>query len=149
MKHFFFPALAAVILNTLVTANVHSSEISDAIDAGNQEFEAAFGRSDAAGLAGLYSAEAQLLPPNHESVAGADAIQGFWQGAIDMGIKEAALETIELEEHGDTAIEVGRYTLKGGDGQVMDNGKYIVIWKNEDGHWKLHRDMWSSVSAGQ
>jgi ketosteroid isomerase-like protein len=149
MKHFFFPALAAVILNTLVTANVYSSEISDAIEAGNQEFEAAFGRSDAAGLAGLYSAKAQLLPPNHEIVAGADAIQGFWQGAIDMGIKEAALETIELEEHGDTAIEVGRYTLKGGDGQVMDNGKYIVIWKNEDGHWKLHRDMWSSVSAGQ
>jgi ketosteroid isomerase-like protein len=148
MNHFILLTIVAVVLNTFITANVYSSETSDAIATANEEFEAAFGRSDAAGLAGLYTQEAQLLPPNNEIVA-ADGVQGFWQGAIDMGITEAALETIELEEHGDTAIEVGRYTLKGGDGQVMDNGKYIVIWKNEDGHWKLHRDMWSSVSAAQ
>ena len=145
MKHFFFISVVAVILNAGVTANVYSSDTPDAIEAANQEFEAAFGRSDAAGLAALYTRDGQLLPPNNEFVSGTDAIQAFWQGAIDMGIKEAVLETIELDEHGDTAVEVGRYTLNSGDGQLIDKGKYIVIWKNEDERWKLHRDMWSSV----
>lgn len=123
--------------------------VTRAIDAANQTFMAAFGRSDAAGVAALYTRGAKLLPPNNDFVSGADSIQAFWQGAIDMGIKQAVLETIEVEDHGDTAIEVGRYALRGGDGQIMDQGKYIVIWKNENGQWKLHRDMWSSVPKAQ
>jgi hypothetical protein len=30
------------------------------------------------------------------------------------------------------------------DGKVLDKGKYIVIWKKEDGTWKLHRDIWTT-----
>ena len=26
----------------------------------------------------------------------------------------------------------------------MDSGKFIVIWKQEGGQWKLHRDIWNS-----
>jgi ketosteroid isomerase-like protein len=29
-------------------------------------------------------------------------------------------------------------------GQVIDHGKYIVVWRREKGQWKLHRDMYSS-----
>jgi len=50
----------------------------------------------------------------------------------------------EVEDHGDTAIEVGKYTLKGEEGQVLDTGKYTVIWKQEEGQWKLHRDIFNS-----
>jgi ketosteroid isomerase-like protein len=29
-----------------------------------------------------------------------------------------------------------------GDGdKVLDSGKYIVVWKRQDGQWKLHRDI--------
>jgi hypothetical protein len=27
---------------------------------------------------------------------------------------------------------------------VLDQGKYIVIWKREKGQWKLHRDIFNS-----
>jgi uncharacterized protein (TIGR02246 family) len=147
MRNAFFVSVAAMMLNAVVMIDVYGSDTSDAIAAANQEFEVALGRSDAAGLAAHYTQDGQLLPPNHGVVSGAEAIQAFWQGAIDGGITGVALETIELDEHGDTAIEVGQYTLNGADGQLVDKGKFIVIWKNEDGQWKLHRDMWSSVSA--
>jgi len=39
---------------------------------------------------------------------------------------------------------VGTFTLKGKGGQELDAGKYIVIWKREDGQWKLHRDIFNS-----
>ncbi len=63
---------------------------------------------------------------------------------FDLGIKEARLETVEVEVHGDTATEVGKYTLLVEGGQVADTGKYLVIWKNDEGTWKYHRDIWNS-----
>ncbi len=120
------------------------SDTRAAIDASNQNFMATFGRQDAAELASLYTANGQLLPANSDVVSGAAGIQEFWQGAFDQGLREAVLETVELEDHGDTATEVGRYTLKADGGAVADPGKYIVIWKNDGGAWKLHRDIWTT-----
>ena len=114
------------------------------IEATNRRFMEAFGRGDAAGVAQLYTPSAQLLPAASDFVVGTSAIERFWQGAMDMGLKEAVLETLELETHGDTAHEVGRYTLKATGGQVADAGKYVVIWKHEDGAWKVHRDIWTT-----
>ncbi len=115
-----------------------------ATEAANQVFMARFKSGDAAGIADLYTRNGQLLPAQSDFVAGRDAIQAFWQGAMDMGLKEAKLETVELEDHGTTAIEVGRYTLFAEGGQVVDAGKYVVVWKQEDGGWKLHRDIWNT-----
>jgi len=121
-----------------------SIEVRDAIAAANENFMAAFSRGDAVGLAALYTGNGQVLPPNSDFVTGKQAIQTFWQALFDMGIKEAKLEIVEVEGHGDTAIEVSKYTLQGEGGQVLDKGKYIVIWKQEDGQWKLHRDIFNS-----
>jgi uncharacterized protein (TIGR02246 family) len=121
-----------------------STEFRDAIAAGDENFMAAFSRGDAAGLAALYTEDGQILPSNSDFVTGRQAIQAFWQGAMDMGIKSVKLEIVEVEDHGDTAIEVGKYTLQGEAGQVLDTGKYIVIWKQVDGQWKLHRDIFNS-----
>ena len=121
-----------------------STEVRDAIAAATEDFMATFKRGDAAGMAALYTVTGQVLPPNGDFVTGREAVQAFWQAIMDMGIKEAKIEIIEVEDHGDTAIEVSRFTLHGDEGQVLDSGKYIVIWKQEDGEWKLHRDIFNS-----
>ena len=121
-----------------------TSTIRAKVNAGNKKFMEAFSRKDAAELAKLYSKGGQLLPPTSEVVTGRDAIQAFWQGALDMGLAQAKLETMEVEAHRDTGIEVGKYTLLAADGQVADAGKYIVIWKIEGKSWKLHRDIWNT-----
>ena len=63
---------------------------------------------------------------------------------MDQGIKALKLETIEIEDYGDTASEVGRYTLADANGEVLDHGKLVVIWKQEGGQWKVHRDIINS-----
>ena len=69
----------------------------------------------------------------------------FWQSALEgLGLKAAELETLELEQYGDTAYEVGKYTLKGDGDTMLDQGKYIVIWKREGGAWRWHRDIFNS-----
>jgi uncharacterized protein (TIGR02246 family) len=126
-----------------------TSDVHAAIAAANQKFMDAFARQDSAGIAALYTEAGQLLPGNSDFVTGKAAIEGFWQGAMDMGIKAVELEGVELDVHGETAVEVGKYTLGAEGGQTLDQGKYVVVWKNDGGDWKLHRDIWnSSMPAG-
>jgi uncharacterized protein (TIGR02246 family) len=121
-----------------------ADDIRSRIETANAAFTGAFKRGDGAAMANLYTAEAQLLPAGSDFVRGTAAIRAFWQGVIDMGLKDASLETVEVEAHGDTAIEMGRYRLVATGGAVADSGKYIVIWKNDRGTWKLHRDIWTT-----
>jgi len=121
----------------------------EAILAANKIFMKAFADRDAAGMAALYTGNGQLLPPNSDFVTGASAIRTFWQAIMDMGIKSATLETMEVQGSSEGVVEIGKYTLFGDNRQLLDEGKYIVVWRNEGGQWKLHRDIWnSSRSAG-
>jgi uncharacterized protein (TIGR02246 family) len=121
-----------------------STEIHEAIVAADETFMTTFSRGDTAGMATLYTESGQLMPPNSDFVTGKQALQATFQAFMDMGIKAIKLETIEAEGYGDTASEVGRYTLEDEGGQVLDQGKYIVIWKQEAGQWKMHRDIFNS-----
>lgn len=119
--------------------------VPDGIQATNAAFCAAVLRGDAAGMAAAYTANGALPPTYSEMVVGKPAIQMFWQSTLDgLGLKAAELETVELEQHGETAYEVGKYTLKGDADSVLDQGKYIVIWKHEGDAWKWQRDILNS-----
>ena len=133
----------AVVPSKEAEMNV-STDLRDVIASQNEQFMAAFAEGDAAGLAALYTEDGQVLPPNAGFVTGKQAIEGFWQAVMAMGVKEANLEIVEVEGHGGTAIEVSTFALLGEGGQVLDKGKYIVIWKQEGRQWKLHRDIFNS-----
>jgi uncharacterized protein (TIGR02246 family) len=135
----FVIALAGSLSVTAQTATVKA-----AIDAGNKKFGAAIAAGNAAGVAALYTDDAMVLPPNGETVRSRAAIEKLFQAMIAAGIKQATLTAQEVEGHGDTATEVGAYSVKDAAGTELDRGKYVVIWKRVQGEWKLHRDIWNS-----
>ena len=120
------------------------TSVADEIRLANAAFETAFARGDAAAIAGLYTSTGILLPTGMNTIQGAAGIQAFWQGAMEMGIKRVQLHTQDVEELTDTAIELGHYTLFGANDQALDQGKYLVVWKEQQGHWMLHQDIWNS-----
>jgi ketosteroid isomerase-like protein len=111
------------------------------IAATNRRLSAAIGAGDPAAAAACYTEAGQFLVPNLEPLVGRSAIEGFFQGALDTGVTALELETLELELHGDTACEIGRYTLRGEARKSVDRGKFVVLWKNVGGDWLLHRDI--------
>jgi len=115
-----------------------------AIEAANAEFSAAFLRADAQAAAAMYTEGGQLYPPNEKIVAGRARIEKFWKATMDSGVKSVELKTAEVESLGESAVEAGTYALHGKDGAMLDQGKYLVVWKREGGVWKLHRDCWNS-----
>lgn len=130
--------MEAELLTTDITAEIRKA---------NDKFESTFARGDAAGMAELYTEDGMLLPAGSGIVEGKADIEAFWKGAMDMGIKQAKLETIDIEQLENTAIEIGNCVLSGEDGQVLDKGKYLVVWKKRGGEWKLQKDIWNSNSA--
>ena len=132
-----------VSISLLVGATARSDEPRESIESVNRDFAAAFLRGDAEAVAELYTVDAELLPPGAEAVAGRPAIAAFWKGAIDSGVKDLVLTTVQVESAGDLAYEVGKVRLVANDGQVSED-RYLVVWKRESGKWQLHRDIWNS-----
>jgi ketosteroid isomerase-like protein len=118
-----------------------------AIQAANAEFSATAAKGDSVALAALYAADGQVMPAGSDPIRGTEAIQKFWQGAINSGIAGIGLKTIEVFAQGSTATEVGQYELRDKAGKVLDHGKYIVIWRRDGDKWKLLRDMFSTNVA--
>jgi ketosteroid isomerase-like protein len=137
-------AIVLLVLLAEAAAVSAGEDVRAAIEAVDKAFCAAMDRSEAAAIAALYTATAELLPPGSDAVRGREAIRRTFQAGMDAGQKELTLTTLEVEAHGDTAHEVGTWTARGKDGAILDSGKYIVIWKNEGGQWRLHRHIWNS-----
>lgn len=116
----------------------------------NNQFIAAVRRGDAAGCAAVYTEDAQTLPPDSPKLSGKQAAQELWQAMINMGLRDLTMRTLHLEEHGDTALEMGAGTLdirpEGGQ-PIKVEAKWIVLWKRQaDGSWKWHWDCFNTDS---
>jgi len=114
----------------------------DSIAASNTAFAKALANKDSAGVAALYTSDAVLMPANMPVFTGTAAITSFMGEGIRGGMNSINLQTTEVFGTGDIVTEVGTYTLSFGPDQ--DKGKYIVIWKNEGGKWKMFRDIFNS-----
>jgi uncharacterized protein (TIGR02246 family) len=121
-----------------------STDITDEIKNINSKFVSSFNQGDALGVASLYTKTALLLPAGTDTVQGREAIGQFWQNTLDSGVQAITLDTVEVEQMELTTIELGHYTLSAGGGQLLDNGKYMVVWKRENDQWKIQKDIWNS-----
>ncbi len=141
----------ALALGAALTTSAVAGPPRSHIETALATFAAAFNDGDGASVAALYTEDAVLLPPGGARVDGRDAVQAFWQGAIDGGIGGLTLEAIEVESSGNLAYEVGAFSLQapGENGaSVTVSGKYIVVWKWTGAHnWQLHRDIWNMDPA--
>lgn len=90
-----------------------TEDVRKAIEKVNIKEGEGFRRGDAAAVAALYTEDAVLLPPNSEMIRGRQKIEEFWSTAMQMGVKDVVLTTVELSKVcGDTVHEMGNYTLK-------------------------------------
>lgn len=126
------------------STTMDSASLRRGIEEADRRFMDAFNSGDVEGAArGVYTEDARILPPGAEMVQGRDNIVQFWRGAAEqMGIERVELSTVDVQEMGDTAYQIGRAMITVGGGQQVP-GKYVVIWKQEGGQWKWHVDIWN------
>lgn len=137
----------SVIACTFVAAPSGADDTNAAIGARTAAWTKAWNAGDAAALSRMYTSDGMLLPPNSRAVNGRAAIEKFWAGDVDDQLT-VALESREIEPLGDgSAYEIGAYTVSNADGDTVDTGKYVVIWRRDGKEWYLRRDIWNSDRA--
>jgi ketosteroid isomerase-like protein len=109
-------------------------------------FEEEIRRGDSVALASHYASDAVVMPPNSDAVTGTDIV-GLWGGALRMGVKDFKLNITDITGGGDVYAETGTYEMFGDNNKSLDKGKYVAVWKKENGTWKMYRDIWNSNSA--
>ena len=114
------------------------------IDEANRQFINLFNSRDSVGLANMFTVDGKSMEPNEPAFVGRAQIQTHYYNVMKMGANKLGLTTTGLWGDQDMLVEEGEYTFMSEDGQQLDKGKYIVLWKMEDGKWKLFRDCYNS-----
>lgn len=123
------------------------SEIKLGMASTNELFNAeVFGRGNVDALDEIYTSDARILPPGAPMISGREAIKRFWSDLIRAGAKSAVLEMVDVMPAGDDVVEIGRATITlepPGQSVAQMEVKYVVYWKQDDGRWKWHVDIWN------
>lgn len=106
-------------------------------------WEQNFNAGDIDGIVALYTEDARLLPPDAEMSQGLDAVRATFGGLIDAGLT-GTLNTTEAMVAGDIGYRFGTFSLQAPDGSEAYRGKYMEIWRQVGGEWKISADIWNS-----
>jgi len=115
-----------------------------AIDEANERLVGAVLAGNADAAAESYTEDGVLLPPGAPPVQGRAGIREFWAG---VDVAAFVLRTDALEVAGERAAERGTWALTLRDpegGEQSHAGSYVVVWRRQDGAWRLHWDIWNS-----
>lgn len=109
----------------------------------NLRFMQAFAESDSVELANCFTKNAVLMIDGFPSVKGRDEITSFYSNIMKNGIKDYELTTKNVWGDSSILVEEGVYRLTDASDKEMGKGKYIVLWQQESGNWKMFRDIWA------
>lgn len=132
------------VSNPILNKNNAYSRLFAAIVKQTESFERAVEKQDALSLASLYNKNGELYAPTIPLIKGQRQVAAFWDHVFTKGLKKADLQTIKIEGSEYNLTESGKYKLFGGEGQLLDFGKYIVIWEKVDNQWKIKHDIFNS-----
>lgn len=127
--------------DTEFNLNTAKREIQDA----NKNFMALIAKGDSIGIANSYTTDGKVMFAGAPAVVGKANIQSLFSRIINSGVTRINLETKEVFGTEDLLAEEGQVTVYVGDKAVAEE-KYIILWKKEDGKWKLFRDIANSNS---
>ncbi len=105
-------------------------------------------------LSNTFLSDAILLSPSEAETKGINAIKEWYQNSFDYGLKTVTFKSTSVAGDNNHIIEIGQSTvglmLGDADTLTFENYKYIHVWtKQENGVYKLSRDMWNQDQAKQ
>jgi uncharacterized protein (TIGR02246 family) len=116
------------------------------IEAREQAFVEAFNGGDAAGVAGLFTEDGRVLPPNADAVQGRANIEAFFKE--NQARASLSLRLFTVHESPDLCVAVGLSEVErhpDGASPERDRGKFIEVWtRQSDGRWLLAEDIFNS-----
>ena len=103
---------------------IDSTRAAKAVATEQQVFMDAFRKADSISVADVYTHDAKVMN------AGMPAM--------------ITTKTLGVWNNTNTIVEEGKWMMANKEGEAYDHGKYLILWKMEDGKWKKFRDCHNS-----
>ena len=93
---------------------------------------------DSVSIAEMYAKDGMIGCTSGEEII---SKAGEWiRSGIKNDSRHVTFKTVTLNADGDLLIETGTAEGRSDAGELKYTFRYLVVWKNEDGVWKLYRD---------
>lgn len=124
-----------------------TASVKAVLDSMNKTYDGRFRDSTTAYFAARYTNDACVFAPNMARVCGIDAITKFYWWNGDSQTTTLDIKGEEVSGTATEVTEVGNYRVIDDEGTQLDAGKFIAIYRNDGGAWKVHREIWNSDIA--
>ena len=123
---------------TLKSEQTDISILEKEIELRLREYEGHLKNGDSIALGNMYVEDAEIIP----STVGRDNIIKVFGSMIRDSITGSSFNTTKLwgDEH--LLVEDGTGTWYHTNGTAVGSGRYLLVWKKDDGKWKILRDTW-------
>ena len=131
------------VLFALATQSAQAQATKAAIQAWHKKYLAAIHSGDMSTIESLYVDDAQVFTEEGILDGKKAIVEGSKKYSDWLKSNNITLELTNLEEekHGRIAYNVGKFVHKGADGKTVSEGFFMGLWKQENGEWKLFRDI--------
>jgi ketosteroid isomerase-like protein len=149
-----FPAILACLTLLMMDCSRSTPQLdTDALRAALQNADAAWartaGKGDADAFTSFVAEDGSILPPNVAILSDKNAIKN-WVAQL-MAVPGYALDwqvtSADVSKSGELGYTVGTYELSVNDANgkpIPDMGKYVTVWRMQDGEWKVVADIFNS-----
>jgi len=124
--------------NNLEIDQTDLSTLEKEIELRLREYERHLQNGDSIALGDMYMMDAEIIP----STAGRENIIKVFGSMIRDSITGSSFKTSELWGNDQLLVEDGTGTWSHANGKVVGRGRYLLVWKKDDGKWKILRDTW-------
>lgn len=145
IKHLFCTIAGFALMLIAYNANAQNiAAIKTNIEKTNTLYFELFKKKDTA-IVNLYTDDASLLAPNSPPINGRAALIKDFKAAYTGNIAGVKFNTKEVYGNNDIYVtEEGTWQVFADNGQVIDSGKYLKLWKKTKEGWKIFRDVFNS-----
>ena len=123
---------------TLDSNQADLSTLEKEIELRLREYESHLKNGDSIALGNMYVEEAEIIP----STIGRNNITKVFGGMIRDSITGSSFKTTKLWGNEQLIVEDGTGTWYHTNGTAIGSGRYLLVWKKDDGKWKILRDTW-------
>lgn len=138
--------IMAVIIHSCAgkKSSVNIETVKKHIEAMNAKYSDRFTGTDTSLYENRYCKDAQALAEGMPPLVGRDAIRSYYFNNGENKELTIEIKATNIFSGGDLVVEEGTYSFPDGKGGVIDQGKFIALWKEENKQWKIYREIWNS-----
>jgi len=125
--------------NVLTPVAVDAEKERPIIESLNNQYSKYLLEGDSVSIAAMYASNGKIGDKKGPEILSS---VGRWiRNSIKNDTRHVSFRTITLNADGDLLIETGQAEGRNDCGELKYTFRYLVVWKKEEGMWKLYRDV--------